>query len=53
MNALGSLNEVVVGIDITLENKYIDKNLYDNLMQQAEKLSKQIGSFSKKLKHNS
>ena len=53
MNALGSLNEVVAGIDIAFENQYIDKNHYADLMDKAEKLSKQIGGFSKKLKNNS
>jgi len=50
MIALGSLNEVVAGIDIALEDRYIDKNNYESLMGKAEKLSKQIGAFSKKLK---
>jgi len=50
MNALGSLNEVVAGIDISLENKYIDKNNYNRLLKSAEELSRQIGGFSKKLK---
>jgi len=50
MNALGSLNEVVAGIDISLEDRYIDKNHYEKLMGEAEKLSKQLGGFSRKLK---
>ena len=50
MNALGSLNETVAGLDIAFGNKYIDKNMYDYLLNHAEKLSKQIGGFSKKLK---
>ncbi len=50
MNALGSLNEVVAGIDISFENKYIDKNCCDDLLRRAEELSKQIGGFSKRLK---
>jgi four helix bundle protein len=50
MNALGSLNEVVAGIDIAFENRYINKVVYSNLIDIAEKLSKQIGAFSKKLK---
>lgn len=50
MIALGSLNEVAAGIDIALEEKYIDRNNYESLMRQAEKLSKQIAGFSRKLK---
>ena len=50
MNALGSLNEVVAGIDISLENRYIDKDAYRRLIKLAEELSKQIGGFSKTLK---
>lgn len=50
MNALGSLNEVVAGLDIAFENKYIDKSIYDSLLNKAENLSRQIGGFSKKLK---
>lgn len=50
MNALGSLNEVVAGLDIAFENKYIPKEMYSNFLAKAESLSKQIGGFSKKLK---
>jgi four helix bundle protein len=50
MIALGSLNEVVAGIDIAFEDKYIDENNYKRLMGQAEKLSKQFGGFSRKLR---
>ena len=50
MNALGSLNEVVAGLDIALENNYILQEKYKELILIAEKLSRQIGSFSKKLK---
>lgn len=50
MNALGSLNETVAGLDIAFENKYITSGDYNRLFGKAEKLSKEIGSFSKKLK---
>ena len=50
MNALGSLNEVVAGIDIAYENEYVSKDVYIALLGNAEELSKQIGGFSKTLK---
>lgn len=50
MNALGSLNETVAGIDVAFESGYIDKNRRDSMLIKAEALSKQIGGFSKKLK---
>lgn len=50
MNSLGSLNEVVAGLDISKENGYINIDTYNSLIKIAEELSKQIGGFSKKLK---
>lgn len=52
MNALGSLNEVVAGLDIAFESKYLDKEIYLNLFNKAEVLSRQLGGFSKKLKND-
>lgn len=50
MNALGSLNEVVAGLDIAQNNNYINKKVFDELTSQADSLSKQIAMFSRKLK---
>lgn len=51
MNSLGSLNEIVAGLDIALDNTYINQDMYNNLINNAEELSKQIGGSSKRLKN--
>lgn len=53
MTALGSLNEVVAGLDIALLNGYIDQKEFDKLISIATYLSNQLGSFTKILKEKS
>lgn len=48
--SMASVNEVVAALDISLDNKYLDKNNYETLISQAERIVKQLSSFSKKLK---
>jgi len=48
--AIGSTNEAVAALDISLENRYIRLNIYNSLMVQAQNIVKQLSSFSKKLR---
>jgi len=52
VNSLGSLNEVVAGLDLALRNDYIKQALFDELTQKASQLSNQLAGFSKKLKNS-
>lgn len=47
--ALGSINEVVAGLDIALHEKIISKDAFEQHAAQAEAIAKQLGGFSKKL----
>ncbi|MBU1043485.1 MAG: four helix bundle protein [Candidatus Omnitrophica bacterium] len=48
--AIGSLNEVVTLLHIVLEQKYINKNEFDNLYKRCEGISKQLHAFRNYLK---
>ena len=48
--SIGSVNEVIAALDISLDNKYLDKDTYNALLIQAESIVKQLSGFSKKLK---
>jgi len=49
-NALGSVNEAVACLEISLEIEIIDKQKFDELILIAESIAKQLGGLSKKLK---
>ena len=49
-NSLGSINEVVAGLDLAKDEKLIPKDKFDELLEKAESLRNQLGSFYKKLK---
>ena len=48
--ALGSVNEAIAGLDIALSQKLISKELFQKQFLQSEKIAKQLGGFSKKLR---
>lgn len=48
-HALESINETVAGVDIALNEKLINLEKFQLLLQKAEKVTKQLGGFSKKL----
>lgn len=48
--AVGSLNEVVSLLHISLEQKFIDKIKFDELYQRSEQISKMLHSFRNYLK---
>ncbi|MCP4650124.1 MAG: four helix bundle protein [PVC group bacterium] len=48
--AIGSLNEVVTLLYITLEQKYISKMEFDNLYNRCEGISKMLHAFRNTLK---
>ena len=48
--AIGSLNEVVTLLYITLEQKYINKNEFNNLYEKCESISKMLHAFRNYLK---
>jgi len=50
--AIGSINEVVAALDISLDNVYLEADSYEALLSQAESIVKQLSSFSKKLRKN-
>jgi four helix bundle protein len=47
---LGSIYEVVAGLDIALDNELISKEEYQKLYEKAESIKKQLGGLSKILK---
>ena len=49
-NALGSVNESVAALDIAYDSKLIGANLFGDAKNLAEKIAKQLGGLSKKLK---
>lgn len=49
-NALGSVNETVAGLDISLSQGLIREEAYVNYHNHAESITKQLGGFSKKLR---
>jgi four helix bundle protein len=48
-NSLGSINETVAGLDISLHESLITKEIFDRYLLQTELIAKQLGGFSKKL----
>jgi four helix bundle protein len=52
MNSLGSLNEVIAGLDIAVDNGYISKIVFDKLFKKATQSSNQKAGFSRKLKNS-
>lgn len=48
--SLGSVDEVIACLEITLDEKLITNKKFTELETRYEILSKQLGSFSKKLK---
>ncbi len=49
-NALGSINETVAGLDITKDALLLTEEIFVRYLVQAEKITKQLGGFSKKLR---
>lgn len=48
--SLGSLNEVVAGLDIALNFKLISQPDFDKVLLSSENLARQLGGFKKHLK---
>lgn len=48
--SIASVNEVVAALDISLDNKYLEKKNYEMLISQAESIVKQLSGFSKRLR---
>ncbi|MBI4120200.1 MAG: four helix bundle protein [Parcubacteria group bacterium] len=49
-NALGSVNESVAALDIAFDSKLISADSFRDIKNLAEKIAKQLGGLSKKLK---
>ena len=49
-NALGSVNEVVAGLDIALQQQLLKQDRFEELLREAEHITKQLGGLSKKLR---
>lgn len=49
--SLGSLNEVIAGLDIALDLKLITDNQFNEILHYSENLAKQLGAFKKTLSH--
>jgi len=49
-NSLGSINESAACLDISLDEKLITQEVYNDLLNLAESLKNSLGSLSKKLK---
>lgn len=49
-NALGSINEVVAGLDCAADEGSISQDEFEKLVLRAENIAKQLGGFAKKLK---
>ena len=47
--SIGSLNETVAGMDVLLENKFINGDDFSIIISKAESISKQLGGFKKTL----
>ena len=48
--AIGSIYEIIAGLEIALDNKLIRKEDYQELYEKAKNIKKQLGGLSKKLK---
>lgn len=49
-NALGSINETVAALDICYQQQLINKVKFEQLVVNAERITKQLGGLSKKLR---
>lgn len=49
--SLGSLNEVIAGLDIALDQKLITIGQFNEILVNSESLAKQLGTFKKALGH--
>jgi four helix bundle protein len=47
--SLGSVNEVVACLDVMMSIRYINKSLYNTMINQSENIAKQLGGFKKHL----
>lgn len=47
--SLGSINECVAGLDVSLSEGLINRAVFDNLLENAKEVANQLGGFSKKL----
>jgi len=45
--SIGSLNETIAGMDVLLDNHFINKDVFDLVVKNAESISKQLGGFKK------
>ncbi len=50
--AIGSINELIAGLDIALDNNLISQKEYQNLFEKGESIKNQLGGLSKKLKNS-
>ncbi len=50
--AMGSLNEVIAGLDIAQDNKLISHEKFDELEEQLIRIGKQLSGFKKRLLRN-
>lgn len=48
--SLGSMNESVACLEVSLEIGLLDKQTFDSLILKAENITKQLGGLSKKLR---
>ena len=48
--SLGSLNEVIAGLDIVLDQKFITSIQFNEILNNSEILARQLGAFKKALK---
>ena len=48
--AIGSLNETIAALDISLDNGFINQQNYNIILAQAEKIVKQLSAFRRSLK---
>jgi len=49
-NALGSVSESVAALDIAFDNQLINPDSFTRLKELSEKIAKQLGGLSKKLR---
>lgn len=48
--SLGSLNEVIAGLDIATKSDLITLENFENILIESEKMAKQLGAFKNALK---
>ena len=49
--ALGSVNELLAGVDVLKDNKFITDNEFNEVYKKLHSISSQLGGFKKKLDH--